>query len=408
MNPAPVKTSWLSVLVLISAGGAVALQVGKVPAALPSLQSELGLTLVQSGWVLAIFGLIAAGFGTMLGTLADRYGQLNVAVFGMVLAAAAGIAGGFAPNGSILLATRAFEGLGFILTSVSIPPLIALAASGQDRKVSLALWGTYMPTGSGLMLIASGPILYLFDWRILWWITAAIILAIAIPVYKIGSRLTARHSTDAAKPKPGEILAFMRRPGPLLLSLIFMFYSGQFLILSGFLPLILIELNGFSPVLAAFASAIVVLLNGVGNGVSSWLHSRGLNPVMLIIIGCIGMALGGAVAFWPDVSGTERIVAAGIFCGFGGLIPSSLFTEVPQHVSRQSLLASINGMLVQGSAIGQLAGTPLAAAFVAWYGNWQAAIPVMVIAAGMAACCALMLARIDKRNTLATKHQSPN
>ncbi len=397
MNSTPIKTSWLSVFVLICAGSAVALQVGKVPAALPALQLDLGLSLVQSGWVLAIFGLIAAGFGAFLGTIADRYGQLTIAIFGMILAAIAGICGGFAPNGPILLATRAFEGLGFILTSVSIPPLITLAASGRDRSVSLALWGTYMPIGSGLMLIASGPLLYFFDWRILWWVSASIILLVTIPVYRIGSSLTRALPVETARPKIREILVFARRPGPLLLSAIFMFYSGQFLIVMGFLPIILIELNGFSALFAALASAVVVLVNGLGNVISSWLHSRGLNPVALIIVGCIAMAIGGAITFLDDVSAVVRILAAAIFSCFGGLIPSSLFTEVPNHVPRQSFLASINGMLVQGSAIGQLAGTPLAAFFVAWYGSWQAAIPIMVAAAGIAACCGLMLSHVDKR-----------
>ncbi len=227
MSRKPVKTSWLSVLVLIGAGAAVALQIGKIPAALPALQQELGLTLVESGWVLAIFSLMAAGFGAFLGTIADRYGQLFIAVFGMLLSAGAGIAGGFSPDGSVLLATRVFEGLGFILTSISIPPLIALAASEQDHRTSLALWGTYMPVGTGIMLIASGSILHLFDWRILWWITAFVILLFSIPVYRVGIILTRSVSTEVKRPNFSEILLFARRPGPLLLSMIFLVYAGQ-------------------------------------------------------------------------------------------------------------------------------------------------------------------------------------
>ncbi len=112
------------------------------------------------------------------------------------------------------------------------------------------------------------------------------------------------------------------------------------------------------------------------------------------------MSVGGGITFWEDVSGFVRIVAAGVFSCLGGLIPSSLFAEVPRHVPRQSFMASINGMLVQGSAIGQLAGTPIAAAFVTWQNSWQAAIPVMLAAAGIAVCCALTLSYIDKRQLL--------
>jgi len=391
------KTSWLSVFVLIGAGAAVALQVGKVPAALPLLQEDLHLSLVESGWVVAIFSLIAAGLGAFLGSIADRYGQLYVALFGMLLSVCAGIAGGFSPNGVVLLATRTFEGLGFILTSVSIPPLISMAASAGHRRTTLALWGTYMPVGSGAMLLLSGPLLYFFDWRILWWVTAAMILLFSIVVYRVGRKVANGNGAEAARPKLGEIIKLARRPGPLLLATIFAFYAAQYLTLAGFLPLILVETNGYSPVLAAFVTAIVVLLNGVGNAFSGWLLNRGFNPISLILTGCVVMSLGAAIAFWEGVPGATRILAATAFSAFGGLIPSSLFAEVPFHAQRPTFMASISGMLVQGAAVGQLVGPPFAAAFVAWYDSWQAAIPAMMTAAAITGCGTLALACLERR-----------
>lgn len=382
---------------LIGAGASVALQIGKVPVALPALQQELGLSLVESGWVVAIFSLIAAVFAALLGAIADRYGQLFVGIFGMVLTAVAGIAGGFSPNGSILLATRTLEGLGFILTVISIPPLIALAVSAHQRRAALALWGTYMPTGTSVMLVVSGPVLYYFDWRILWWLTAVLILLFSIPVYIVGKRLSRGLPDDTQRPGFSEFLTVARQPGPLLLSVIFTFYAAQYLILVGFLPLILIEIDGYTPVTAAFVIAFVVLLNVVGNASSSWLHSRGHSPVTLMMVGCIAMAIGGGITFVENISDVLRIIAAGVFSGFAGLIPSSLFAEIPQHAPRQSFMASISGMLVQGAAVGQLAGPPITAAFVAWYGNWHAAIPIMVIAALITGGSALVLARIGQK-----------
>ena len=95
--------NWLRVTILIGAGAAVAMLVGKVPAALPELQAELGLSLVQSGWVIAIFNLVAAVTAVFLGTVSDQFGRLRVAISGMVLAALSGIAGGFVDSGTALL-----------------------------------------------------------------------------------------------------------------------------------------------------------------------------------------------------------------------------------------------------------------------------------------------------------------
>ena len=107
------------------------------------------------------------------------------------------------------------------------------------------------------------------------------------------------------------------------------------------------------------------------------------------------------MTFWADMPALGRIVGASLFTGFGGLIPSSLFAEVPRHAKRQSFMASISGMLVQGAAIGQLAGPPIVAAFVAWYGSWQAAIPVMMAGAAITGCGALALSYLENTEVAA-------
>lgn len=389
------ETNRLKVVVLIGAGAAVALQIGKVPAALPALQAELGLSLVQSGWVVAIFSMIAAGLAVFLGTVSDRFGQLRVAICGMVLSAAAAIVGGFVSSGGALLTTRVFEGLGFILTSASMPPLILLAVSEINRKASLALWGMYMPMGSSIMLALSGPVLFYFDWRILWWFTASLILLAAIPVYYVGSRLSDETGENIARPSVRETLKAAMRKGPILLSFIFAVYAALYLIVAGFLPLILIELNGVTPLFAALASAAVVFCNVLGNGISGWLHGRGYRFRTLVLVGCAGMAAGGTIVFTNDVAGFWRVFAAAGFCGFAGLVPSSLFSELPRHSPRSSTMATISGLLIQGAAAGQLAGPPIAAGLVAWYGDWSAAVPIMLIGATIVAVTTLIVSRTD-------------
>ena len=45
------RTHWPAVLAASLGGVAVGMNVGKVPLALPTLRDELGLSLVQAGWV---------------------------------------------------------------------------------------------------------------------------------------------------------------------------------------------------------------------------------------------------------------------------------------------------------------------------------------------------------------------
>ncbi len=383
--------TWLRVSILIGAGASVAMLVGKVPAALPDLQAELGLSLVQSGWVIAIFNLMGAATAVFLGTVSDRFGRLGVALFGMVLAALSGIAGGFVTSGAALLVTRVFEGLGFLLTTTSMPGLIIGAVSERQTKPAVALWGVYMPLGSGIMLALSGLILQYFDWRTLWWLTSVLILVVTVPVFRVGRKLGG--DPAVAKPRLTTSLRHAARRGPILLSIIFAFYAGQYLIIAGFLPLMLIELNGFTPAAAASVGAFAVFCNAAGNMLSGWLHDRGVGSVTLILIGCAAMAIAGTVVLLEGVPGLWRSVSASGLFLLTGLIPSSLFALMPDHAPDRTVIATISGMLVQGAAIGQLIGPPIGAAVVVWYGAWHAAIPVVLACAVIAASSASLLYR---------------
>lgn len=385
--------SWPRVLVLIGAGAAVALQIGKVPAALPALQAELGLSLVQSGWVVAIFSVMAASIAVFMGSVSDRFGPLEMVISGMGLSALAGIAGSFSPDGVFLLTTRVFEGLGFILTTTSIPSLIIATASERNRKASLALWGTYMPLGSGIMMALSGPILHYTDWRVLWWITSILILLMAVPVFRAGRHARKQPGTPVSQTRFVEKLASALGRGPLLLATIFAIYASLYLIVASFLPLILIEHNNFTAFSAASVSAVVIFCNVLGNGFSGWLHNHGFRFDRLILIGGFGMAIGGSIVFIGDLAAPARIAAAAGFCFLAGLVPSSLFTESSNHAPHPSIMATVSGILLQGAAIGQLVGPPAAAVLVSWWGGWDAAIPIMISGAILMAACTMALIR---------------
>ena len=52
-------THWPAVLAAVAGGVAVGMNVGKVPLALPTLRAELGLSLVQAGWVSSMLTTLA-------------------------------------------------------------------------------------------------------------------------------------------------------------------------------------------------------------------------------------------------------------------------------------------------------------------------------------------------------------
>ena len=385
------STSWRHVIVLFMAGVAVALQIGKVPGAIPLLQQELGLSLIAAGWVVSIFSLIAAGGGAMFGAFAARIGHARLALSGMALTAAASAAGAFAVGPAQLLTSRVFEGLGFIVTVVSIPLLMTAVATRRDRNVAMGLWGAYMPLGAGAMLLLSAPLLGLIGWRGLWLVTAFCIAVVAVLVHRAAKRPSARMEA-VERPRLREILAVARRPGPPLLAMIFALYAGQHLVLIGFLPLILVEQNGLSQPAAAAWVAATVLSNALGNAAAGFALRHGVAARGPLVLACLTMGIFGCIVYL-DVAAPYRLGAAFVFSIVGGLIPGSLFALAPDHVPKVQHLSSVNGLMLQGSAIGQLVTPPAVVALVAYSGNWAVAGPVGLALMGLATVLAVMLTR---------------
>src|SRR5690606_11103696 len=83
------------------------------------------------------------------------------------------LAGAAAANGTALLLSRFAEGVGFLMAAFSIPSLIARLARPADVKLAFALWGTYMPAGQALMLLASPVLPGHGGWRGLWRLAGA-------------------------------------------------------------------------------------------------------------------------------------------------------------------------------------------------------------------------------------------
>lgn len=107
---------------------------------LPHYRAELGLSKVQSGWLLAAFSVAVVLASIPVGHLADRIGARRVTAFGAVAMAAAtaglGLAGSFWP----LLAARAVQGVGDAAVWGAGVAWVAARApvAGRGRAVSFS------------------------------------------------------------------------------------------------------------------------------------------------------------------------------------------------------------------------------------------------------------------------------
>ncbi|MBM3355774.1 MAG: MFS transporter, partial [Betaproteobacteria bacterium] len=88
--------------------------VGKVPPALPQMRAELGLTLVESGFIATMINALGAVVGMLMGLLGDRFGHKRLGLAGLATLSMGGLLGAAAQGYPTLLLSRFLEGAGFI------------------------------------------------------------------------------------------------------------------------------------------------------------------------------------------------------------------------------------------------------------------------------------------------------
>lgn len=381
------RTRWGYIALLLAAGVAAAMQVGKVPPAISSLREDLRLGIVAAAWVLSLFSAIGAVLGCVAGSIANRFGARAVTVVALLVMAAASALGARADGAPLLLFSRALEGTAFVAAVVAIPSLLVASASADDRRFVTGVWGTYMPTGMAIALTVAPWVLVAFGWRPLWDWNAVLLLV-------VGFALLAAREPGGAGGNAGvaleAVLRTVRRRETWLLALIFMCYTFQFLAVFGFLPTIL-EQQGVAPQTAGRQTAIAVIANAGGNLAASWLVARRVAPTALMAFALVVMVACELGIYSQGLSPDARYGLAVAFSAFGGLLPASVFATIPAIASRVASGAVVMGIVVQASHIGLLTGPPVVAAISDATGDWSASPLALapVAAIGFAAAFAL-------------------
>jgi len=162
----------------------VILDVAIVNVALPSIRASLGFSAINLQWIVNAYTITFAGFLMLGGRAADLFGQRRVFIAGLLLFAAASVAGGTASSQGLLVGARAAQGLGgAIMAPASLSIITSSFAAGAERMRAVGLWGAMNGAGGATGTLLGGVITQELNWR---WI-----LLINLPI-GIGAALVAR------------------------------------------------------------------------------------------------------------------------------------------------------------------------------------------------------------------------
>src|SRR5258708_12437149 len=98
--------------------------------ALPTIQQALDADAASTQWIVNAYLLLLGALVLVGGSAADLYGRRRIFLVGIALFTAASIACGLSPNVTVLIISRAVQGLGAPLLT---PPTLAIPRATSDQ-----------------------------------------------------------------------------------------------------------------------------------------------------------------------------------------------------------------------------------------------------------------------------------
>jgi EmrB/QacA subfamily drug resistance transporter len=159
------SNKWVVLVLVCLAQFMVILDATIVNVALPSIQTDLGLSEANLQWIVNAYTLVFGGFLLLGGRAGDLIGRKRLFLAGLVVFTVASLLNGLAVNEGMLIGSRALQGLGAAFISPAALSIISTTfEEGTERARALGVWAAIAIGGAAIGLILGGVLTQLFSW----------------------------------------------------------------------------------------------------------------------------------------------------------------------------------------------------------------------------------------------------
>jgi EmrB/QacA subfamily drug resistance transporter len=153
-------------LLLAAAQFLVVLDASITNVALPSIGKALDVVQSDLAWVVNAYVLTFGGFLLLGGRMADLLGRRRIFMAGLALFAVASLTAGLAQDETMLIVSRAVQGLGAALLSPAALSIVtATFSEGRERNTALGVWGAVAGGGGAVGVLMGGVLTEYLSWR---------------------------------------------------------------------------------------------------------------------------------------------------------------------------------------------------------------------------------------------------
>jgi predicted MFS family arabinose efflux permease len=375
-------------LLLLIIGAAISMHQFKVPTIMDEVAQSVNISSTAAPWLMSLFTITGILFAVPVGGLVQKLKSKSMIILAALCIVIGSLVGAFAPHGSILLASRALEGLGFLFIAVAGPVAISRYCDPTKIGSAMGIWAVWVATGQIIAFNTTPIFMHVMDWRGLWMLFAGVTLAMAVISY-FGLKEPTGVIEKAAQndePNSGQIKDVLKNKNLICASFAFTIFNLLLIAVLTFLPGYAVQSGLMTVQEASFAATIPMIGCLIGSPIMGRL-SEAYGRKKLYLISLLASGLGTLLAF----TATRPLIYIGVILfGLVGLgAPGLVMGSVAKIVGDPRQEGSGMGILITFQNLGMFLGTAVFIPILTLVGgSYTAAGVALLIISFIGAGCA--------------------
>ena len=190
----------LIAIVMLLFGTAIATIQFKVPVVMGDIMVNMGMDASSASWLMSIFTFVGIILAIPTGALAKKFGPKTMLLAAAAIIAVGSLLGAFAGTGTVLIVSRAIEGVAFIFVTICGPLAVQKYVAPDKIGSATGIWALWVCLGSVVGGVLT-PTLYASTGFVGVWViyaAAAVAFAIVVAVVVKDPRKALVEATESA------------------------------------------------------------------------------------------------------------------------------------------------------------------------------------------------------------------